>query len=248
MCGRYAFLLPPEAMVALFKVLNEIDYPARYNIAPTQPILAILERQGRRTAELFRWGFVPGWVKDPRDFALLVNARAESMADKPSFRDAVRNSRCVVPASGYYEWMKGADGSRRPYYITSAETRTMAFAGLYSTWAGPNGEEVDTVCIVTVHPNLEISGVYDRMPAILRGEEAIDAWLNTRDVDAGEAVALAASAPPGTMRYHPVGKAVGRADADGPELIVPLTPEQAAAEKESSRPRKQAVDDQLDLF
>lgn len=249
MCGRYAFLLPPEAMAALFKVLNEVDYPPRYNITPTQPIVVILERQGKRTAELFRWGFVPGWVKDPREFSLLINARAESMADKPSFRDAIRNSRCIVPASGYYEWMKGADGERRPYYITSNETETMAFAGLYSTWAGPNGEEVDTVCIVTVDPNLEISGVYDRMPAILRGQAAIDAWLNTREVETREAVGLAVSAPHGTMKYHPVSKAIGKATSEGPELIAPLTPEQAATEAQNSRPRKKAAGSgQLDLF
>ncbi|MEO7223112.1 MAG: SOS response-associated peptidase [Devosia sp.] len=248
MCGRYAFLLPPEAMVALFKVLNEVDYPPRYNITPTQPIVAIVERQGRRTAELFRWGFVPGWVKDPREFSLLINARSESMAEKPSFRDALRNSRCIVPATGYYEWMKGADGQRRPYYITSNETETMAFAGLYSTWAGPNGEEVDTVCIVTVDPNLEISGVYDRMPAILRGQAAIEAWLNTREVDVKEAVGLAISPPAGTMKYHPVSKAIGKATSEGPELIVPLSAEEAAAEEESSRPRKKAASGQLDLF
>ena len=249
MCGRYAFLLPPEAMAALFKVLNEVDYPPRYNITPTQPIIVVLERQGKRTAELFRWGFVPGWVKDPREFSLLINARAESMTEKPSFRDAVRNSRCVIPATGYYEWMTGADGVRRPYYIESTETETMAFAGLYSTWAGPNGEEVDTVCIVTVDPNLEISGVYDRMPAILRGQDAIDAWLNTREVDVREAVGLAVSPPAGTMKYHPVGKAVGRSDAEGPELIMPLTPEQAAEEAASSRPKKKAAGgNQLDLF
>jgi putative SOS response-associated peptidase YedK len=248
MCGRYAFLLPPGAMAALFKVLNEVDYPPRYNITPTQPIIVVLERQGRRTAELFRWGFVPGWVKDPREFSLLINARAESMAEKPSFRDAVRNSRCIVPATGYYEWMKGADGVRCPYYITSNETETMAFAGLYSTWAGPNGEEVDTVCIVTVDPNLDISGVYDRMPAILRGQAAIDAWLDTRQVDVKEALGLAVSPPAGTMKYHPVGKSVGRADAEGPELIEPLSPEQAAAEAASARPRKKAAGGQLDLF
>jgi putative SOS response-associated peptidase YedK len=249
MCGRYAFLLPPEAMAALFKVLNEVEYPPRYNITPTQPIIVVLERQGKRTAELFRWGFVPGWVKDPREFSLLINARAESMTEKPSFRDAVRNSRCIIPATGYYEWMTGADGVRRPYYIESNETGTMAFAGLYSTWAGPNGEEVDTVCIVTVDPNLEISGVYDRMPAILRGQDAIDAWLNTRDVDVREAVGLAVSPPAGTMKYHPVSKAVGRADAEGPELILPLTPEQAAEEAASSRPKKKAAGGgQMDLF
>ena len=249
MCGRYAFLLPPEAMAALFKVLNEVEYPPRYNITPTQPIIVVLERQGKRTTELFRWGFVPGWVKDPREFSLLINARAESMTEKPSFRDAVRNSRCIIPATGYYEWMTGADGVRRPYYIESNETGTMAFAGLYSTWAGPNGEEVDTVCIVTVDPNLEISGVYDRMPAILRGQDAIDAWLNTRDVDVREAVGLAVSPPAGTMKYHPVSKAVGRADAEGPELILPLTPEQAAEEAASSRPKKKAAGGgQMDLF
>jgi putative SOS response-associated peptidase YedK len=247
LCGRSAFLLPPEAMVALFKVLNEIDYPPRYNITPTQPIIAIVERQGRRTAELFRWGLVPGWVKDPREFSLLINARSESMAEKPSFRDALRNSRCIVPATGYYEWMKGADGQRRPYYITSTETETMAFAGLYSTWAGPNGEEVDTVCIVTVDPNLEISGVYDRMPAILRGQDAIDAWLNTREVDVKEAVGLAVSPPAGTMKYYPVSKAIGKATSEGPKLIVPLSAEQAATEAESSRPKK-AASGQLDLF
>lgn len=247
MCGRYAFLLPPEAMAALFRVLNTIDYPPRYNIAPTQPIVAIVEQQGRRTAELFRWGFVPGWVKDPRDFSLLINARAETMAQKPAFRDAVRNSRCVVPASGYYEWMKGEGLARQPYYISSAETETMAFAGLHSTWAGPNGEEVDTVCIVTVDPNLEISGVYDRMPAILRGEAAIDAWLNTRDVDVAEAVGLAVTPPQGTMRFHPVSRAIGRAVAEGPELIMPLTAEQVMAEAEAQRPKKKPSA-QLDLF
>ena len=247
MCGRYAFTLPPAAMATLFELPVGIDYPPRYNIAPTQPIVAIVEQQGRRTAELFRWGFVPGWVKDPRAFSLLVNARAESMAAKPSFRDAVRNMRCVVPASGYYEWMKGADGTRRPYYITSAETETMAFAGLWSTWAGPNGEEVDTACIVTVAPNLEISGIYDRMPAILRGRAAIDAWLNTRDVDTAEAVGLAVPAPPGTMSYHPVGKAIGNAAAEGPGLILPLTPEQLAEAEPPARPGKKPAA-QLDLF
>ncbi len=241
MCGRYALLLPPEAMAVLFSVLNEMAYPPRYNITPTQPVVTILEREGRRTAELFRWGLVPGWVKDPKDFPLLINARAESMAHKPSFRDAVRNSRCIVPASGYYEWMKAADGKRQPYYITSAETDTMAFAGLYSTWAGPNGEEVDTVCIVTVAPNLEISGVYDRMPAILRGRAAIDAWLNTRDVDTKEAVTLTVPPPPGTMKYHPVGKAIGNAAAEGPDLIVP------AAEPKHDPPAP-AAPGQLDLF
>jgi putative SOS response-associated peptidase YedK len=246
MCGRYAYLLPPEAMAELFKLLNRLDYPSRYNITPTQPIVTIMEREGRRTAELFRWGFVPGWVKDPRDWPLLINARAETMAEKPAFRDALRDSRCIIPASGYFEWMKAEGGSnKRPYYITAANDEPLAFAGLYATWAGPNGEEVDTVCIVTVTPNLDISHVHDRMPAILHGDE-IDAWLNTRDVSANVALNFIASPAPGTMKYHPVGRAIGNANNDGPELIAPIDP---AEDVPADKPKKRATGgDQLELF
>ena len=194
---------------------------------------------------LFRWGFVPGWVKDPQQWPLLINARSETMADKPAFRDALRNTRCIVPATGYFEWKVGPDGERRPYFITSADGETLAFAGLYATWSGPNGEEVDTVCIVTTEPNAEISGVYDRMPAILRGA-AVDDWLNTRDVDVREALSLAQPAPDGTMTFHPVGRAIGNANSEGPELIVPFE-----GEWESVRPKKKKAAGggaQLDLF
>lgn len=147
--------------------------------------------------------------------------------------------------------MKGPDGRKRPYYITLENDEPMAFAGLYSTWSGPEGEEIDTAAIVTVEPNLEISSIYDRMPAILRGPEAIDDWLNTRDVTAKEAVRLASPPPPGTMKYVPVGKAIGSALAEGPDLIRPLTAEEMAAE-DAERPvrRKKAVGDtgQGELF
>lgn len=241
MCGRYAATLPPEMMVELFKLLNRIDYPPRYNIAPTQPIPVIWEQEARRTIQLVRWGFVPGWVKDPREFPMIINARAESLAEKPSFRDAIKRTRCVVPASGYYEWMKGPDGKKRPYYITLEDDEVMAFAGLYSTWSGPQGEEVDTAAIVTVEPNLEISSIYDRMPAILRGEEAIDDWLNTRDVTARDAMKLASPPPPGAMKYHPVGKAIGSAPSEGPELIRPLIAEEMATEAAEKPVRRKKV-------
>ena len=230
MCGRYAATLPPEMMAELFKLLNRIDYPPRYNITPTQPIAVIWEQEARRTVQLVRWGFVPGWVKDPREFPLLINARAEGLIEKPSFRDAIKRSRCVIPASGYFEWMKGPDGKKRPYYITLEDDEVMAFAGVYSNWIGPQGEEIDTAAIVTVEPNIEISSIYDRMPAILRGQQAIDDWLNTRDVTAKQAVQLASPPAPGAMKYHPVGKAIGSALSEGPDLIRPLWPEELAAE------------------
>ena len=148
-----------------------------------------------------------------------------------------------MPATGYYEWRKRPDGTTWPYYITTVDGSTMAFAGLYATWAGPNGEEVDTVCIVTTDPNPEVSVVYDRMPAILTGE-AIDSWLNTRDVEAGDALKLIAPAPEGIMTLHPVPRTVGKADAEGPELIVPVAEEGAPP----PRPKKRAASGQLDLF
>ena len=146
--------------------------------------------------------------------------------------------------------MKGPDGKRQPYYITMADDSPMVFAGLYSNWAGPDGEEVDTACIVTVEPNLENSSVYDRMPAMLTGD-AVDMWLNTRDFDITAARQLALPLPAGSLKYHPVSKAVGRADADGPELIRPISREEAEAEGAATRPRKKVAASgggQLDLF
>lgn len=239
MCGRYAASLPPEMMVELFNLFNRMDYLPRYNIKPTEPIIAIWEQQGRRTAQLVRWGFVPGWTRDPRTFPLLINARAETMAEKPAFRDSLRNQRCIIPASGYYEWRKGPDGGKQPYYIAMADGGPMAFAGLYATWSGPEGEEVDTAAIVTVDASAEISRVYDRMPAILRGD-AIDAWLNTRDVERRHAVQLALPLPEGSLRIHPVARDIGSNQAEGPKLIEPVEPEPVQP--------KRAGGGQLDLF
>jgi putative SOS response-associated peptidase YedK len=248
MCGRYAATLPPEMMVELFKLLEAADMPPRYNIKPTDPIVAIREKRGERTARLYRWGLIPGWVKDPRDFPLLINARADGMLTKPAFRNAMKWGRCVVPADGYYEWMVGEDGKKHPYFITSLGNEPMAFAGLYATWHSPGGERIDSAAIVTVDPNLDISGVHDRMPAVLRGE-AVDKWLNVEDVKPEEAAALVGTPPPGSMKYHMVGKAVGQVDAEGPDLIRPITAEQAAAEGGSARPKKKAAGaGQLDLF
>ncbi len=140
MCGRYAATLPPEMMAELFKLLKTVETVPRYNIAPTQPIVAIWEESGRREAHFARWGLVPRWVKDPREFPLLVNARAESMLDKAAFRDPLKHGRCIVPASGYYEWHTNPDKTKQPYYITRADGEPMALAGLYATWVGPDGK------------------------------------------------------------------------------------------------------------
>jgi len=241
MCGRYASTLPPEMMEELYKLLNSIELVPRYNIAPTQPIAAIWEAHGRREAHFARWGLVPGWVKDPREFPLLVNARVETMAEKPAFRDSLKHGRCIVPASGYYEWHTNPDKSKQPYYITMADGGPMALAGLYTSWMGPNGEEVDSVATITVPTNHQLSAIHHRMPAILRGDE-IDTWLNVREVRAAEAAQLALPLEDGVLKFHPVSTRVNSARDDDPGLIEP-------AEIIRPQPRvKKAAGGQMDLF
>jgi len=241
MCGRYASTLPPEMMVELFKLLKSIDLVPRYNIAPTQPVAAIWEAHGRREAHFARWGLVPGWVKDPREFPLLINARVETMAEKPAFRDALKHGRCIIPASGYYEWHTNPDKSKQPYYITHEDGGPMALAGLYASWMGPNGEEIDSVATITVAANPQLSEIHDRMPAILRGDE-IDAWLNVREVRAAEAAQLALPLPDGALKFHPVSTRVNSARDDDPELI-------ERAEIVRPEPKvKKAANGQMSLF
>ena len=241
MCGRYAATLPPEQMAELFKLLNQIEMVPRYDIAPTQPVAAIWEETGRREGHFARWGLVPRWVKDPREFPLMINARAETMAEKPAFRDALKHGRCIIPASGYYEWHTGPDKKKQPYYITLEDDQPMALAGLYATWVGPEGEEIDTVATITVPANPQLSVVHDRMPAILRGDE-IDAWLDVRGVPAKDAYQLALPLPDGVVKFHPVSTRVNSARDDDPGLILEVTPEKPEP------PRKKAAGGQLDLF
>lgn len=246
MCGRYAVTLPKEAMRDLFRTLNMVDYPPRYNIAPTQPVLIIRERQGRRTMQFARWGLVPAWVRDPREFKLIINARMEGMEDKPAFRDALRYERCIVPASGYYEWDKDPASNRQPYYITMADGTPMAFAGLYATWSGPGGEEIDSAAILTTPAGPDTLHIHDRTPAVLRGDH-IDAWLDTRGIGPLEAAALIAPLEAGVVVYHPVDRAVGNADNDSPALIAPAEPGDEPAPL--PKPKKSAAGGtQLDLF
>ena len=140
MCGRYAVTTAPEAMRALFRYLEQPNFPPRYNVAPTQPVGIVRMVEGRREFALVRWGLIPAWVKDPRGFSLLINARGESALDKPAFRNAMKRRRCLFPADGFYEWKR--DGYRKqPYFVRLKSGQPMAFAGLWETWSGPNGEE-----------------------------------------------------------------------------------------------------------
>ena len=151
MCGRYCITSAPEAIRALFRYREQPNFPARYNVAPTQPVPIVRMAEGERQFALVRWGLIPAWVKDPKGFSLLINARAESVNDKPAFRNAMKRRRCLFPADGFYEW-KPHGGSKRPYLARPTAGGPIAFAGLWETWIGPNGEEMETAAIVTTRP------------------------------------------------------------------------------------------------
>lgn len=223
MCGRFAMMVPPARMPLLYGIEDAPEFPPRHNIAPTQPILVVLDDHGHRVSRLMRWGLVPGWVKDPRDFPLLANARGETVADKPAFRDALKHGRCIVPASGYYEWRTAPDKRKQPYFVTLSDGQPMALAGLHTIWTGPDGEEVDTVATITVPANTELAFIHDRMPVVIEPRD-IDAWLDVRGVGAGEALALVRGLPPGALRFHPVSTRVNSARFDDADLVRPIAP------------------------
>ena len=226
MCGRYAITSAPEAIRRLFGYDEQPNFPPRYNVAPTQPVPIVRMAEGRRQFALVRWGLIPAWVKDPRGFSLLINARGESLDDKPAFRAALRYRRCLFPADGFYDW--GREGERaRPYYVRLKAGGPMALAGLWENWMGPNGEEMETAAIVTTRANRMLTTIHPRMPVIVP-PEAFDLWLDTRRVDATTAAALIAPAPEEMLEMHEVSSAVNSAANDRPDLIAPVTAEAAA--------------------
>src|SRR5436853_7309211 len=162
MCGRYLITSNPEALRRLFRYLEQQNFPPRYNIAPTQPVPVVRIAEGERHFALVRWGLVPAWVKDPRAFSLLLNARAESINEKPAFRNAMKRRRCLIPADGFYEWRQ-AGNIRRPHVVRPVGGGPIAFAGLWETWMGPNGEEMETAAIVTTQASADIAPIHPRM-------------------------------------------------------------------------------------
>jgi putative SOS response-associated peptidase YedK len=185
-----------------------------------------------------RWGLLPGFVKDPRDFPLIVNARAETLAERPSFRAALKRRRCLVIADGFYEWRKdaGAGGrgraARRPYLVRRASGEPMGFAGLYETWSDPSGGEIDTACIVTTAANRLVGLLHDRMPAIIE-PEAFAAWLDVDGIDVAKAFALLRPTPAEALELVEIGPAVNRVANDDASLQKPVAAPIRAAVQET---------------
>jgi putative SOS response-associated peptidase YedK len=250
MCGRYLIITTPEAMRAFFRYLEQPNFPPRYNVAPTQPIPVVRLWEGARHFALVRWGLIPGWVKDPRGFSLVINARGDSVLDKPAFRAAMRYRRCLVPADGFYEW-KTEGPRKRPFAIRPRSRTPLAFAGLWEVWTGPNGEEVETAAIVTTQANRALRPLHDRVPVVLT-PETYDAWLDCRSVDAQSATALIAPPPDDLFEAYEVSPAVNRTENDTPDLLIPASelppmPE-PEPKKPAARPRREPDGRQGSLF
>lgn len=221
MCSRYSLTSPPEAVRAYFRYDNEAVFPPRYNIAPSQPAAIVRNTPaGGCELALVRWGLIPSWVKDPRAFKMLINARGETAAEKPSFRGAMRHRRCLVPTDGFYEWT-GPAGAKRPFLVRPRGGGPMALAGLWEHWLGADGSEIETMAILTVAGNQTMAVVHDRMPAILPPEH-FDAWLDCRSGSSREVAELLAPAPEGLLELVEVSRKLNNPRNEGPEVQEPV--------------------------
>jgi putative SOS response-associated peptidase YedK len=255
MCGRYVITSAPEAIRALFRYQEQPNFPPRYNVAPTQPIPIVRLTEGKRQFALVRWGLLPSWVRDPKAFTLVINARGESVLDKPAFRNAMKRRRCLIPADGFYEWQAGAT-HKQPYFIRLKSGAPMAFAGLWECWTGPNGEELETAAIVTTDANRALGPIHARMPVVI-APDAFDLWLNCAEVDAETAAALITPAPDALFEAYPVSTDVNRVANDNAKLLEPVAagaPEPPPAPKSASKAparapkRAKKNEDQTSLF
>jgi putative SOS response-associated peptidase YedK len=228
MCGRFAITLPPEAVRAYFRYEEQPNFPPRYNIAPTQPIPLVCARQNPsreagRHFMLARWGFLPGFVKDVKKFPLLINARAETLAGKPSFRAALRRRRCLIPADAWYEWRANLSGPKTPFLLRRADGGMMGFAGLWETYLDASGSEIDTACIITTSANGATAAIHDRMPAILAPQD-FDEWLDPDETVAPPTRLLRPTADD-EIEFFAITPKVNRASAEGPEVQLPAAPD-----------------------
>jgi putative SOS response-associated peptidase YedK len=239
MCGRFTSKAKPKDIEKEFKVgkLNPKLFEPRYNIAPTKyiPVFnlngkevfttvptyipAVVEKDNERIVNELRWGLIPSWAKDELFGNNLINARAETLAEKPSFKNAFKSRRCIIPASGFYEWQKKRSG-KQPFYFYLKDKDVFGFAGLYEEWLDiESGELVETCTIITTEANEVLEPVHDRMPVILKTED-YDLWLNEKEKDTDRLQNLLVLYPSNEMASHIVSKAVNSPTCDSPELII----------------------------
>jgi putative SOS response-associated peptidase YedK len=223
MCGRYRLSRRKQIIEEHFdSVSGEEDWTPRYNVAPTQPVPIIRQhpKEPRRELSLFRWGLIPSWAKDASGAAGMINARSESAAIKPAFRDALKFRRCLVPADGFYEWSRSGK-TKQPYCFEVNDGELFAFAGLWERWKDPSGNWIKTCSILTTTPNSVTASVHDRMPVILH-PDAYDLWLDPGFPDVAAVSELLKPYVARPMRCYPVSARINHAANDDPECATPV--------------------------
>jgi putative SOS response-associated peptidase YedK len=219
MCGRYTLATPVERLAEEFGFdASSTQLPPNYNVAPTQSVATVLQESGERRLELLRWGLIPSWADDPQIGSRMINARAETAPEKPSFRRAFRERRCLIPADGFYEW-KRTNGAKQPYYIHMKEGRPFAFAGLWEGWQDDGGPEIRSCTILTTRPNALAHSIHDRMPVILP-TASYDAWLDP-EAEKEELLALLEPYPEDEMEAYPVSRFVNSPSNNDPRCVEP---------------------------
>ena len=221
MCGRFTLALDRDGLQQAFP---DFTFPAemapRYNIAPTQPV-SVVPNNSQNTVEFFNWGLIPSWAKDPKIGNRMINARSETLAEKPSFRAAYKRRRCLVLADGFYEWQRVPGRKTKvPVHIRMASDEPFAFAGLWESWYSPDGSNILSCAIITTTPNEMLEEIHNRMPVILP-PGAYQAWLDPEEKAPGALNGLLRPYPASEMKAYPVSTLVNSPKNDAPELIVP---------------------------
>jgi putative SOS response-associated peptidase YedK len=220
MCGRFVLAVDPQQVQMQFSLTSAPTVTANYNVSPTQPV-AVVTNETPRTLDYQRWGLIPSWAKDMSLGAKMINARSETVDEKPAFRAAFKRRRCLIPASGFYEWRTNDDGKKTPMYIHLKDQDLFAFAGLWEIWNSPDGE-LRTCTILTTDANPFMQAIHNRMPVIMRPED-YDAWLQPGEMAAGAMKGLLRQYESEQMDAYEVSKAVNRAGYSALENIVPVT-------------------------
>ncbi len=217
MCGRYTLKHDIQAIAQEFHVAPSLQAVPRYNIAPTQEVISVLQN-GEAHLELLRWGLIPSWAKEESIGSKMINARAETLAEKPSVKRLLHSKRCLVVADGFYEWRQEGRGPKTPMYITLKDDELFAFAGLWDAWKDADGQVIRTCTIITTEPNELMASIHTRMPAIL-SRDAREIWLDTAIRDEHALLPLLAPYPADQMSVRPVSRLVNDPRREGAELI-----------------------------
>ena len=222
MCGRFTLFVDPKDLMEAFPgFATPVEWTPRYNIAPSQPV-AVIANNGKNQIEFFRWGLIPSWAKDPKIGNRMINARAETVAEKPSFRAAYRRRRCLVLADGFYEWRKEpGQRAKTPMYIRLRSGQPFAFAGLWETWRAPDDQTILSCNIITTTPNALVERIHNRMPVILE-PQAYDLWLDPTEQSPEQLGVWLKPYPAAQMTAYPVSRLVNSPSNDSPDCIAPL--------------------------